>query len=434
MKNRFSVSFTTTVSSILSLSAVPLLIGGLSLPGLAAVETATIEGRPITENDRVTLRISSRDQDDRPVVELNPSDFQLLVDGDPLEFNPRDWKSPRQAVPPPSWIIVLLDMSGSMNKQDSRGTQKLEGALKAIREFRDSLADISTNVPYENIPQVAIVPFGVGGGNCPGFEVDNAALDKFFPVTDFKLVNHLDYLGQQSLCAATNLYSPLSRAIRFLGDEKDSRFYPDPNSGRAEPRLSIILLSDGYHSIGQEEKDFQSLMDLLERYPQITIHTLGYGQTPEQLGNQYNLNRPATRADLWTGKHEDLPAQKVPADEFVDQERLAMIAQTTGGIDEFSGDAQTIAERLELFINALLGEYEISYIQPNPIRGKTYQVEVVIDDGTAQVKSAPAFYSQLFYTPLPLASRAKMVVLLLLLTGLAGALPFHLWAQKLRRK
>jgi hypothetical protein len=246
-----SSGLSTTIASWtrrLSLSA--LLTLSVTAPCAAGVKEAKIIGRPTIEGDRVTLRVKVKDAQDRPAIALTENNFELLVNNTPLKFDPKDWKSPKEATPPPAWIVVLIDMSGSMRNQDARGKMKLEGSLEAIQQFKETLISRSANLPLENIPQLAIVPFGEGDSKtestCKGFPVNNESLDKFFPATDFKLQNHLDYLSSLKPCASTNLYEPLSKAIRLLGNAKDRRFYPENVDERQQPRLSVILLSDGY--------------------------------------------------------------------------------------------------------------------------------------------------------------------------------------------
>jgi hypothetical protein len=381
-------------------------------------------GNPAVNEDRVTVRVKVKGEEDRPVMGLLDTDFRLIVDERDLEFRSQDWKSPEETIPPPAWIIVLLDFSGSMAQPDSRGTTKLEGAINAIREFTEVLAERGGNT------QVALVPFGSRGPGCEGYPVKKENLDKFFSAGDFKLQNHLDYLAGLTPCASTNLYEPLNRAVQFLADADDSRFHPPEESNEPHPRLAVILLSDGYHTAANEAKDFQTLQRLLRSNQGITVHTLGYGLTPEQLGQKYKLGRPATRQDLGQGEG------KVPFEEFVDQQRLAEIAQLTGGIAEFSGDAPTIADSLQVFLNALLGEYEITYTEPKAERGSKHKVKVVVDspDGSVVESDSKPYTIAVFGRPLPFQARLTMFICVLLLMGLGGVLPFWFWGQRLKQE
>lgn len=425
---------TTTDSWIRRLSCSVLFLACLSSPSFAAIKTAELSGNPAVDEDRVTIRIRVKDADDRPIVGLTDNDFKLQVDGKELSFKPKDWKSPQDAVPPPAWIIVLLDMSGSMKSADSRGTTKLAGALQAVKQFNTTIAERAANAPNDRMPQIAIVPFGKPGPNCPGFQVQQAELNKFFPANDFKLQNHLDFLGSQSPCAATNLYEPLSKAIRFLDKPNEPRFAIPQDPQKVQPRLSIILLSDGFHTEAHEAEEFEQLKQLLKRNSQITVHTLGYGLNLKELGSKYKLGRPATRQDIWFGENaQKVPKGKVWAEEFVDQERLKEIAQLTGGISEFSADAEAVSGKLQLFLNALLGEYEISYFQPNADRGSKHDVKAILSSNGANAETEAKPYTiSVFGRSLPLPTRLGILLGTMLVMGVGGIAPFWVWANTLK--
>lgn len=418
-KNIIALSTTTAFwTPRLSLSLLLLLT--MVCPSLAQVKKAEIIGSPTFKDDRVTIRIKVKGEDDRPVMGLEDSNFKLTVDKKEVKLKPKDWKSPEETVPPPAWIVVLLDFSGSMNQVDSGGTKKIAGAINAIREFTKISAERGGNT------QISIVPFGKAGSNCPESPVNKETLDKFLAANDFKLQNNLDYLKSLTPCASTDLYEPLTKAVKFLSNSEDSRFSLPENSSQPQPRLSIILLSDGYHNVLNEAADFASLTKLLKRHENITVHTLGYGLTPEQLGVKYKLGRPATR--------DDLNNRKIPGAEFVDQKRLGEIAKLTGGIAEFSGSAERIAENLQLFLNALLGEYEITFTQPEAERGSKHQVQVKVSSqkGKAKESQIIEYIMPVFGRSLPLGERLIMVISVLLIVIIGGVVPFHYWGKYLK--
>lgn len=424
MKTNITALFTTIVSSIPKLSLTSLLL--LGFPGICLAQVKNVEitaTETSNANEKVTVRVKATQDGDRPALDLTEDNFRLTVDGEPLEFNPNDWKSPEESVPPPAWIVVLLDMSGSMNAPDSTGVSRLQGAIQAVREFNNQAAKRGGNT------QVAIVPFGEPGANCQGYPINDSTIDSFFPAGDFKLDNYLDFLANSSPCASTNLYEPLGQTIRFLTNGEDPRFAVPENTNDPQPRLAVILLSDGYHNAPNEQADFDRLLKQLQRADGVTVHTLGYGLTATQLGQKYKLGRPATKGDINAGK--------VPEDEFVDEARLAEIAKSTGGISEFSGRADDIANSLNLFLNSLLGEYEISYIQPNAERGSrhTVQVEVVDSPNAEPVSSQTEEYIMpAFGRSVPLSVRLWMLVITIIILGLGGILPFYFWGQHLKQE
>ena len=384
-----------------------------------------IQGNPKVNEDEVTLRVKVEQDNNKPMVELHKKDFQVKVDNKPQkDFK---WKSPEQVVPPPAWIIVLLDMSGSMKSPDHSGTYKLHGAIQAIREF------INSSGQREGDTQISIVPFGEKGSRCPGFEdyKELSGVDRFFSARDVKLQTYLDYLQSQIPCASTNIYNPIEQAIKVLGNEKDPRFHiintdklnSEPN--QPNPRLSIILLTDGYENTPNEPKDFAKLIDILEDNRNsdnpIIIHTLGYGLTPQELGKKYHLGHIATRRDI--------NAKRVLEDDYVDQERMEEITKITGGISEFSANAKDVADRLQLFLNSFLGEYEISYIHTSAERGSKHNVTVT----TRTITSPPGHYTITgFGRSLPLPDRLAMVGGTLFLMGVGGIIPFIFWGRHLK--
>lgn len=426
MKKKFIDSSIIIASLTRKLSLSMLFLATLISPSWGQVKEAEIVGRPtVNANDnRITVRVQVKGNQKRPIMGLQDTNFQLKVDGQEVDFDSDDWKSPQESEPPPAWIIVLLDFSGSMDKEDSSGTKKIDGAINAIREL------IKTSSERGNNTQIAIVPFGESSSTCQGYVVNKTSLDNFSVAGDAKLKKDLQDLEGLTPCASTNLYEPLKKAIKFLGDTSDTRFHPPENSSQPQPRLSIILLSDGYHNAGNEQRDFQRLTTLLRRNKNIIIHTLGYGLTPEELSKKYKLKKPATRKDIGRGWG------KVPESEFVDKQRLAEIAELTGGISEFSGDAETIAENLQLFLNSLLGVYQITYTHPNAERASKHDVRVVVNSsGNKPVESSPKGYIiTVFGRSLPLPVRLDMVGCVLILLLLGGVLPFHLWGKRLKQE
>jgi hypothetical protein len=232
-----------------------------------------------------------------------------------------------------------------------------------------------------------------------------------------------------------------------MGNRDDPRFYPyeessdtasespsgnSLSSSQPAPRLSVILLSDGYHNKPDEPKDFEALQTLLQRHENIIVHTLGYGLTPDELGAKYNLGHPATRQDIQTKKDPNNP---IPDEEFVDEKRLQEIAYESRGISEFSADTEAVSDALQLFLNSLLGEYEISYVQPDADRGSKHRVNLEIVVNETNVKTDTASYTiAVFGRSLPRGVRLIMSFTVLLLLGLGGILPFWKWGVWLKQE
>jgi hypothetical protein len=406
----------------LSLSILVVIIG--ASPCWAKLHSVEIVGNPSVNNDRVTLRVKAKQEDGRPVLDLKEGDFKVIVDDQPVKLKPKNWKSSKEAIPPPVWIVFLLDYSGSMKGLDTKGSTKLAGAVKAIEQFTQAALKRggSTNV--------SIVPFGDGKAATCNKPVTATELDNFLPVGDAKIKNQLDNLLAGIPCAATNIYDPVTATVNFFNNPQDVRFHP-PEGSELVPRTTVVLLSDGYHNKPNESVDFERLIGFLEKNDSVVIHTLGYGQTPDELGRRYGLNRPARRSDV------GLPSagKKVPEEVFVDQEKLAKIASATGGIAEFSPDAKTVSEKLDLFLSAILGEYEIIYNEPNPERGSKRDVKVAINNNMTEAISLPKSYSiSVFGRPVSLQKRLVIVFGLGAFLAVGGFLPFWLWGKELKKE
>ncbi|UJB68978.1 VWA domain-containing protein [Acaryochloris sp. 'Moss Beach'] len=355
---------------------------------------------------------------------LNRDNFSITLDDQDIPIH--NWKSPEEAAPPPAWIIFLVDFSGSMNREDGSNITKLDGAESAIKQFNQSLVERAKNADIH----VSLVPFGLSSDKCSqGYPVNAKTLDKFVKATQGNLKNLLlERFSTNEPCASTDLYSPLLEATKFLTNPEEERFNPSDGSNKPNPRLSIILLSDGYHNNEEVDKDktLEALKRLTSQKTNFVIHTLGYGLTPEELQKKYKLTQPANIDHVRSGK--------VPELEFVDRGALEQIADLTKGIHEFSGDAKEISEEMQIFLDSILGEYEISYIQSNPERGARHEVQVTIDDDQGEaIASVPKPYRIKVFGRSPTAlTRLSILGLTLAAIGLLGVLPFWIWAKKLK--
>jgi hypothetical protein len=412
---------TTTGFWIRKLSFSLLIVTCWASPSWAKIESAEIVDNPIVNGDRVTIRVKAKQTDGKPVLSLQEDNFQLLVNSQPIKFKSKDWKSSKEATPPPVWIVFLLDYSGSMNGKDSKGTTKVAGAIDGIKQFTQAAAKRGGDT------KVSIVLFSEDKDNSDcNYPVTAKEIDNFLPVDDIKVTKGLESLQAKKPCrtTSTNIYDPVAETVKFLNNSKDPRFKVDESSG-IRPRLVTVLLSDGYHEVGNEQTEFDRLIGFLQKNDSVTIHTLGYGLTQKELGSRKGMNRPAQRTDV---------GKSVTSLEFVDEERLAAIANTTGGISEFSPDAKTLSEKLDIFLNAILGEYEISYVEPNPERGSKRNVQVVLKTASEEVRSPEKSYViSVFGRPVSLSKRLIMISGLGLFLLIGGVLPFWWWGKELKK-
>ncbi|CCQ66981.1 hypothetical protein CWATWH0402_2479 [Crocosphaera watsonii WH 0402] len=99
---------------------------------------------------------------------------------------------------------------------------------------------------------------------------------------------------------------------------------------------------------------------------------MGYGLTPKQLGQKYGLGRAVNwNKDIDWGNDK---TKLIPRVEYLDEQAINNISSLTNGISRIAGNSKEITESLKLFLQAILGEYEIIYKHPNPQRGRVYQV------------------------------------------------------------
>ncbi len=419
---------TITASWIPRVSLFLLVTACLSYSSpLRAQSVKIIKATPV--RDRVTLDIKVKGEEGRPVVNLKRKDFTIYVDDNPVSFNREDWRSAKDNKTDPAWIVFLLDMSGSMKEKDGSDIRKLDGAIQAIQDFITATEQRNQNT------KIAVIPFGEvnedQGGTCKGYPVNNTTIDKskFYSPGNPQLTTHLTNLKAETPCASTNLYAPLIKAVEFLSDEEDPEFYPPKEKkNQRSPRLSVILLSDGYHNSTKPRKEegFEELQELLRDNERIVVHSLGYGLTPEELGNKYNLGRPAKLTDVNRG---------VPSEEFLDTEELDKIAGITEGICEISADSKEVTKALQHFLNDILGEYQITYTEPNPERASQHTVQVEINSNHINTgrSDGKSYTIAAFGRTLPGTTRLLLFVSSIIGLGVGGVIPFWLWSQKLEK-
>ena len=390
-----------------------------------------------TQCDNVKLRVKAVDDSNVPIQGLKAKDFQLRTTnnkGEPITLKPSQIKflSSQQSQPDPAYVVMLLDMSGSMKNKDLAGKKKQEEAVKAIRE-------VIRDIRAENMPvQIAIVPFGEGGGNCEGFKVDADEISRrLVNVTNNQLDQQLNTLAGIEVCAATIIYERLAETVKFLGESNFQSPTKDLMGQPLPPRLAVILLSDGYDVSRSNEKErFQNLIEVLHQYPQVTVHAMGYGETLRQLRERSNcsLSDSQLTVDNISAVCR-LPGKDI--NEFiVDESRLNEIAQATGGIYRLPGNAQEVVETLRTFLTTLR-EYEITYRQPGSDRASLHQTTVRVISPSRQLdltaEAKPIRMSNFNYCPLPLPNRFGILVLTLI-GGLFGLKFFITWSKNLKEQ
>ncbi|MFM7790328.1 MAG: hypothetical protein ACKO90_20055, partial [Microcystis panniformis] len=112
----------------------PLSILAFTFFDSASVRANSVEIlRAITDHDRVTLKVQVRDHRDLLVPGLQENNFTVLTTAaNQTEFKYRltppkiTITPPDQVKPDPAYLVILLDMSGSMNNRDESQQVKLQ--------------------------------------------------------------------------------------------------------------------------------------------------------------------------------------------------------------------------------------------------------------------------------------------------------------------
>lgn len=396
--------------------------------------------RKSSEEDKVTLRVQVINDQRIPIRGLTAGNVKvetILPNEEKviLQESDIDLISPEKSKPDPTYLVILLDMSGSMKHEDDSGIIKLTGAIQGIRTF---LEDIEA----QNLPvQVALIPFGERGETCQqNYPVTQEIIRENLETSPYRITElYLSKLSKIDVCASTNLYQPLSEAVTFLGTEENLI----ENASEIVPRLGVILFTDGFDADPnrkREEKRFKKLKNTLAEYPQVTVHTMGYGEPLLQLYNrslcEYELSDEQLTVNNLLAycrlRKEDI------TEYIVDQNRLEEIAKTTsGGISLFPEDSEEVSESLKTFLTTLR-EYEITYQQPGAEKAQVYPTKVIVnsskhglDDVTSQLENVSL--SNYLYAPLSVIERIGILILTIIM-GVLGYKQFIKWSQNLKEK
>ncbi len=382
----------------------------------------------VTDNQRILIEGLKPEDFEIKTTDANKTEFKFSLKAPEIELTP-----PEKIKPDPAYLIMLLDMSASMKHRDNSGQIKLQGAMKGIQAFIET-------IEAEKLPvKIALVPFGEGGERCSNtYRVDGDIITNSLDSAPYqKTQKQLNILSQINVCAATNLYQPLSEAVKFLGNEE--RF--QGKSSKLPPRLGVILFTDGFDADpnrDNEKKRFQNLLNLLTQYPQVTVHTMGYGESLSQLRDRalcppYLSNQPLTVDNILKCqlKRQDIK-------EFiVDENRLTEIAQKTEGIPKFPKDSQEVSDSLTTFLTTLR-EYEITYQQPGADRASFHQTLVVVNSPAQGLNNLASQRTSVrmdnfFYHSL--SGWERLVIFIgTIVVSVGGIIRFNTWSKQLKEQ
>jgi hypothetical protein len=387
----------------------------------------------------VTLKVQVRDHRDLLVPGLQANNFTVLTRAaNQTEFKYRltppkiTITPPDKVKPDPAYLVILLDMSGSMDNRDESQQVKLQGAIKGIQKF-------ITTIETEKLPvEIALVPFGEGCAH--SYPVNQAVIQKYLEAYPYKTTKtRLSELAHVDVCASTNLYQPLDEAVKFLTTSE--RF--QQNSWGLPPRLSVILFTDGFDADpdrNKEEQRFQSTRALLALSPHVTVHTMGYGESLTRLRARAQCaqelhSRPLTVDTLLT--YCQLPLGEDIREFIVDRSRLTAIAKETGGIARFPRSAEEVSQGLREFLTALR-EYEISYPQPTADRLTIHQAKVIVNapgHTSSWSISAPIEFQMPNYLYHSLSIWERLAIFLgTLVATVFGVRRFNAWSHQLKEE
>jgi hypothetical protein len=438
----FAIAFSiqTTKKSGKNLLLFPLSILAFTFFDSASVRANSVKIlRAITDHDRVTLKVQVRDHRDLLVPGLQANNFTVLTRAaNQTEFKYRltppkiTITPPDKVKPDPAYLVILLDMSGSMDNRDESQQVKLQGAIKGIQKF-------ITTIETEKLPvEIALVPFGEGCAH--SYPVNQAVIQKYLEAYPYKTTKtRLSELAHVDVCASTNLYQPLDEAVKFLTTSE--RF--QQNSWGLPPRLSVILFTDGFDADpdrNKEEQRFQSTRALLALSPHVTVHTMGYGESLTRLRARAQCaqelhSRPLTVDTLLT--YCQLPLGEDIREFIVDRSRLTAIAKETGGIARFPRSAEEVSQGLREFLTALR-EYEISYPQPTADRLTIHQAKVIVNApgrGMSSLISAPIEFQMPNYLYHSLSIWERLAIFLgTLVATVFGVRRFNAWSHQLKEE
>ncbi len=462
-----SSDLSTTIGfSIPSLSLACLLLFGGSGSAWAqqneqcnddANYCARIVSEPIVKGKNVKLRVKITDSNGNPVDGVDSTRFQVVYKDTGEVIKNVGFSKPEEITPPPARIIMLLDYSGSMNFSTSSTTKKpkfkgaIEGIKQLVEELKDSQKD-SSDI------KVSLVPFAViGDSGCPNNKVNNQLLSgdnskylgQFLAVNNSILTQRINFLSANPPCddTATNLYDAVTVAVKFLGDKQNPDLYPPAETKKPAPRLSIIVLTDGFDT---EKNQYQkktdsfkcgyfdtTLKDDLQNLAKplnIPIHTLGYGRRPDKFNNQndqYGINDFTCK-----NAQKILKGTRFLYVDFVAYGELNKIAKITGGISAIAGNTNEVLEAFAKFRKAILGEYEIVFTEKHPERDSKHIIKVVVRIDKSKIESNFAEYqfSGIGAEPPGLLERSGILLGIIAAAGVFGFLPFHFWAESLKPK
>lgn len=399
------------------------IVASLSLLPFPVIANTVNVQRYSTEGDEVNLRVSVRNNNGLPIEGLKQNQFQIETEGEIIQPN-----FPQELTQDKAYVVILLDMSGSMKNSDSgRRTQsKLSGAIDAIQKFINNASE------EEDIDiKISLVPFGYeGGATCNHLypvNKDSIGDNPFLDASSSQLSSKLRSLKQVPVCARTDLYTPLVAAKDYL--QKQLGNTP---SNQIKPKLVTILLSDGYDN-SDKPKVRELVNELKSGNIPVQINTLGYGESLRKLRNRAQCNPPVLNSELTVQNVSESCFLNKPGDidQFIiDEYQLEKIANSTGGIYKLSANSTEVAKSLTEFLKNLR-EYKLVYKQPGAEPGSQHKISVRVTNPSIKSKTTKIEFP--VFQKLSLPERLGILAATSIV-GFMGINSFTNWSRQLKQQ
>jgi Ca-activated chloride channel family protein len=238
-----------------------LLLAQASAPEKTATTGAVVTIRQVDDKKfpDISLEFEVKEANGSPILEATQSEFQVFEDGRPVTVT--KFQSPISREFRPTTVVLVLDRSGSMLKEDRIG-----GLKKAVSAF------------LENQPKgsrVAVIAFG-------------SQVELICPFTDDpdkvgRSVNRLFPDGQ------TRYYDAVSAALELLSGETGRR--------------AILAMTDGDDNFSQSAR-LDSVIRAAQREG-LPVHTLCLGSDGETEAANLRVLAEKTRGRAFTATQTD---------------------------------------------------------------------------------------------------------------------------------
>ena len=219
----------------------------------------TIAGTSERDFPEITLDFQVKNTAGAPILDAARGEFRVTEYGDPVEIT--KFTSPISKETRPTTVVLVLDRSGSMNKEE-----RIVGLKKAVASFLASLPKGS---------RMAVVAFGTDVSLICPFTADVERVAKS--------VNALQAEGN------TRYYDAVTAAIQLLSEQTGRR--------------AVLAMTDGEDNLSMASNLESTIRDA--RREGIPVHTLGLGSEDEIEGDALAILAEQTRGQPFSARQAD---------------------------------------------------------------------------------------------------------------------------------